>query len=377
MTTTTDATPPRLRTPLLIGLVVVAAVALFTVVAGRPSTAAPLDPDNTGRSGAEAVRSVLEQQGVEVTVVRSAGAFDDASVDDDTTVLVTSAHHLGRSTVDRLLQHGRGGDLVVADPPAVVARQLGAPESLPAFLGGPVVADCTDPLFDGLRLDVRDGTAYSTGQGCFGVQGGFLLARADRGVALLGASTLLANDAVTDGDNAAVALRLLGRHHRLVWYVADVADVAPGEGVGIGELVPPWVRPALWLLAVTVVGLMLWRGRRLGPLVTEPLPVTVSAIESTRSRGRLYRKARDRAHAAAVLRGAARDRLAARLALPTTGDPAALAATLAQQLGPRLGRPIPELLALLDPHAPPPAHDRDLVELGSRLDALDREVRTA
>ena len=46
---------------------------------------------------------------------------------------------------------------------------------------------------------------------------------------------------------------------------------------------------------------MLWRGRRLGPLVVEPLPVVVKAVESTQGRGRLYRRVRDRAHAAGIL----------------------------------------------------------------------------
>ncbi len=60
---------------------------------------------------------------------------------------------------------------------------------------------------------------------------------------------------------------------------------------------------------------MLWRGRRLGPLATEPLPVVVKAIETTRSRGRLYRKSGDRAHAADALRSATRARAATRLRL--------------------------------------------------------------
>ena len=116
---------------------------------------------------------------------------------------------------------------------------------------------------------------------------------------------------------------------------------------------------------------MLWRGRRLGPLVSEPLPVTVSAIESTQSHGRLYRKSRDRPHAAAVLREASRSRLAQQLALPGGSD----SATLTRALAARVGRPLPELDALLSPSSPPPTTDRDLVELATRLTALEREVR--
>ena len=78
--------------------------------------------------------------------------------------------------------------------------------------------------------------------------------------------------------------------------------------------------PGLWIAGATVVALLLWRVRRLGPLVTEPLPVIVKAIETARSRGRLYRKAGDRAHAAAgPAPGRAHD-LPPRLHLPPSVD---------------------------------------------------------
>ena len=117
-------------------------------------------------------------------------------------------------------------------------------------------------------------------------------------------------------DNAAVALRLLGQRDRLVWYVPEAADLVGDDGVSLRTLLPEWIFPGLWIAGATVLALLLWRVRRLGPLVTEPLPVTVKAIETTQSRGRLYRKAGDRAHAAQALRRAARTSLASRLHLP-------------------------------------------------------------
>ncbi len=82
-------------------------------------------------------------------------------------------------------------------------------------------------------------------------------------------------------DNAALALRLLGQHERLLWYVADSTDLGSGEGLSLSRLLPPWLGPSAILLVVGVLALMLLRGRRLGPLVTEPLPVVVRAVEST------------------------------------------------------------------------------------------------
>ena len=55
-----------------------------------------------------------------------------------------------------------------------------------------------------------------------------------------------------------------------------------------------WIVWQLWLVVVLVA---LWKGRRLGPLVAEQLPVVVRASETVEGRGRLYRsrRARDRA----------------------------------------------------------------------------------
>jgi hypothetical protein len=113
---------------------------------------------------------------------------------------------------------------------------------------------------------------------------------------------------------------------------------------------------------------MLWRGRRLGPLVVEPLPVTVKAVESTQGRGRLYRHVRDREHAAAILRHATAARLLAHLRLPgSTGTDQlvrAVAATTARD--PR------EVHALLV--ARPVPHDRALTHLATDLAELEKEV---
>ena len=59
---------------------------------------------------------------------------------------------------------------------------------------------------------------------------------------------MLTNDRVAEADNAAVALRLLGQHDRLVWYVADRRDIAAGDdGVASRAQLPPALVPALWL----------------------------------------------------------------------------------------------------------------------------------
>jgi hypothetical protein len=199
-----------------------------------------------------------------------------------------------------------------------------------------------------------------------------VLAHPADGLWFLGAEDLITNEHVLRADNAAVALRLLGAHDRLVWYVPDPADVV-GDGVSVSSLLPRWLKPGLLLLAAAVLALLLWRGRRLGRLAVEPLPVTVTAIETTQSRGRLYRRAGDRAHAAAALRQAARRRLADGLGLPRGAADDVPA--LVRDLAPHTDLDEHRLTALLGTDSPAPGSDHDLIRLADDLADLTREVR--
>ena len=72
-----------------------AAVVVALLVGDRPATSEALDPDNPGADGARAVARVLDDQGVDVQVVRGADALDRAELGPSTTVLVTSTYLLG------------------------------------------------------------------------------------------------------------------------------------------------------------------------------------------------------------------------------------------------------------------------------------------
>jgi len=304
--------------------------------------------------------------------VRGADALDETAIDADTTVLVTSTDLLGQSSIDRMLDRTAAADLVVVEPGPGTTSGLGV-ESLPfrVRLDDPRAAACPDPTYDGLELLVDEAVEFQGGTGCFPGERGAILVEPRPGLQLLGAGAALSNDEVLRADNAAVALRLLGRHDRLVWYVPSLDDLRADDGVSLATLLPDWLRPALGLVAIATIGLLLWRARRLGPLAVERLPVTVKAIETTRSRGRLYRKAGDRGHAASVLRAAARLRAAERLRLGGAPDPD----TLVRDIARHTGRPVADIDALLGPRAAPPTTDHDLITLADQLAELDREVR--
>ena len=141
--------------------------------------------------------------------------------------------------------------------------------------------------------------------------------------------------------------------------------------MSLQSLIPRWVEPALALGAVAMVAVIIWRARRLGPLATEPLPVVVRAVETTRSLGRLYRRSSDRGHAAASLRRAAVARCAERLRLGSTTPADAVIREVAR----RTGRREDDVAALLSPTGAVPSTDRDLITLATQLAELDREVR--
>jgi hypothetical protein len=143
--------------------------------------------------------------------------------------------------------------------------------------------------------------------------------------------------------------------------------------VDLSRLLPDWIVPGLWLLGVALVTLLLVHGRRLGPLVVEPLPVTIKALESTTSLGRLYERARDRDHAADLLAAGSARRLGPLLGL---GDSESARADLIAALADRTGRRTEDLAGLFSHPRTRIRTDADLVALAQDLHRLEEEVRT-
>jgi hypothetical protein len=123
-----------------------------------------------------------------------------------------------------------------------------------------------------------------------------------------------------------------------------------------------WTVLALALLAGLLAAVA--RARRLGAPVAEPLPVLVRSTETVTGRGRLYQRSRDRGAALAVLRVAARGKLARLLDQPSEVDRETLVAAVAAHTR----RPVPDVDALL--YGPPPEDDAGLVAAAAALDSL-------
>lgn len=375
-------------------LAVLVLVVTVLAVSRPPTSTAAYAPDNAQPAGSRAVAQVLEGQGVEIEhVTRVADAV--AAARPGTTLLVTPSPYLLPEQADALAT--AGADLVVAGAGDDLVRTAsdGAVSRTPVGDAiGTVAPRCDLPvaraagdlgLTAGLGAEPDASTDVTL---CWPADGGAALAqvavppapgpgdvgpREDRAVTFVDDPSFLRNDTVLDDGNAALALGLLGGHERLVWLVQDPLDITTtGDDDGVsaptGSLLPPWAGTVgLWALLVVVVA-GVWRARRLGAVVPETLPVVVRASETTRGRGRLYRRARSRGRAAAGLRATAAEHVARRLGLPRSAD----ATALTDAVGRATGRPPQEVADLL--YGPPPADDEALAALARRLDILESEV---
>jgi hypothetical protein len=254
-------------------------------------------------------------------------------------------------------------------------------------------------------------------------------------VLLVGASEPFRNDRIGELRNAALATGLLSRYPRVVWLDLKHSEPAPGivseaphasrpaappslgtggspdpdfavpagDDGGSGDAgggrmprgsggspplpVPPQFWAVLALLAAAVLALALARARRLGPPVSEPLPVLVRGVETVTGRGRLYRRARARGPALAALRTAALHRLLPVLDPPgPSGGPGPGAAagpdpagqpppsTVVSALSARTGWDPDRVDEVL--YGPEPTTDAELVRAARDLDALLHDALT-
>jgi hypothetical protein len=217
-----------------------------------------------------------------------------------------------------------------------------------------------------------DGTSLGSAVRCYAHDGrpSLVQGRVDgQLLTLVGSVSGFTNSRLDDEGNAALSLGLLGGHDRLVWFLPSRDALPPQAQKSFYALVPHGVWWGLAQLAVAILLLALWRARRLGPVIAEPLPVVVRAAEAVEGRGRLYRRAGARDRAGEALRSGGRARLGPALGLPRRADPTVVVAAVAA----RSSRPAAEVGALL--YGAAPADDASLVRLADALDDLEREVR--
>jgi hypothetical protein len=363
----------RYRAPLVVGFLVLL-VAIVVVAVGQRTVGA-LNPGSAEPGGSRALATLLRDRGVTVIPVSTTSAAVAASTK-KTTVLITDPELLAPSQLHRIAM--TAGDLVLVQPIGALgslAPEVTPVDTVPVIRRDPGcdlswARDAGDADLGGTVYDVPT-TALTTIDLCYAVEGHASLLRvrsSRRAVTILGSGTPLTNERLARRGNAALSLRLLGTHPRLVWFMPTVADIPPGERRGVIQLLPAGVKWAVIQLMVAVFLAAAWRGRRFGPMVPERLPVAVRAAETTEGAARLYARARARGVAAAALRHAALSRILPRLRFSEeVTDPSAIDAVV-PAVAARTGQAIADVTDRL--YGPEPATDATLIQLATDLDRL-------
>lgn len=328
-----QATPPRrlLRGVLIgvaIGVVfVLVAVIVFAVTRPREREDDFLSPTSGSPAGSRAVVNVLRDQGVDVEPATTLAEVREVGSDPAETTLVLYDAYLVLGSDQRRELFEVADRIVVLDAvegelddfaPGVIYDGNGFGETFPADCDLPAAEKAEAVSGAPYLYDLTDADAEVTG--CFEAEGGLyaVVHTRTRGadVTIVGISPAFTNGEILDAGNAAFALNLLGEHETLIWYRPDLSELESGEIPTAANLTPPWVTPLVLLLLLLGLAAAIWRGRRVGPLVTERLPVVVRANETMEGRARLYERAGSREHALDSLRIGAIARLALLCGLP-------------------------------------------------------------
>ncbi|GAA4521639.1 DUF4350 domain-containing protein [Brachybacterium paraconglomeratum] len=378
-----QAKPSRRRPWLTVLIVLAMLAAILASIARGYYRDGPLEPAAPTGQGSKAVVEVLGDLGVEVDVDRHTADAAEA-LQEGGTVLVTDPRSLSAEQLTALAEAREDGEgrLVLVAPDLVslsyFSSQIspsGAVRTETLIEAGPGCGDLQHQagtlLVPAAEEAIRGAaTLYRVsgeGTSCFSTEQGSLVAEHE-GVLVLGSADLLTNDAVGRADNSALVLNSLSTEGALSWYVPSANDPMGSSSQTLLGYLPDWAGPLLlWLLLIAIVALVAL-SRRFGPVVVEPLPVTVRPQELVLGRARLLQRSGERQAAATALRSAAASRLANRLGLRRESALVGLLAALA----PHVDRTPEQLRTLLGPS--PVTSDQDLVRLAHDLDQLEKEI---
>ncbi|GAT11571.1 DUF4350 domain-containing protein [Mycolicibacterium novocastrense] len=378
--TTDTAVEPTLRTRwrgarwIVMALTVIVAIAVLSAYLTAPRPGGWMDPNSTGPDGARALMTLLRENGVDVVEAPDVAAVEAAARPDTLLVVVQTYHLVDDAVLQRLARVP--GDRLLVQPNSRSREALATAVKLSGAttFGGGERPDCD------LREATRAGAvqfsvsdAYeASGEDidltrCY--EGALVRYSADgRNITLVGDSGFMTNRGLPKAGNAALAMNLAGTNPRMIWYAPQFTEGESDGAASLFDLAPDHVSWVMWQLVAVVVLLALWKGRRIGPLVAERLPVVVRASETVEGRGRLYRSCRARDSAADALRTAALQRMQPRLGLGVNPDPAALVQAVAAHSGVH-----PQTVAHIL-FGPPPGDDAELVDLARALDNIERQV---
>ncbi|MFI7643695.1 DUF4350 domain-containing protein [Nonomuraea sp. NPDC049400] len=363
------------RIIVLLGVILVL-VAIGSVLLGPqrgPSRA--LDPDDTSLAGSKALAEVLRSRGVTVDRVDSVQAAVDKAGTGPRLLLITDMSYFNEYALSRI----PGDRLIVGNLPALEALAPGVRIDQGPARPRSREPECALPAAAAAGSAYMGGTAFTGpagATGCYPSRKGYTLIsfpNAGGVTTVVGDGGFMTNQRLAEDGNAALALNLIGTGKPVTWLVRPdnpppIAELPVERSKSMYDLMPDSIRWTIYMSLVALAVTAFWRGRRLGPVVTEKLPVVVRAAETVEGRGRLYRARRARQRAADSLRAGTIDRLAPRLGLASGAGQHEVVAALAA----RTGQDPHQVGAAL--YGPPPVDDAGLVGLAGYLDFIERQV---
>lgn len=353
-------------------MIIVLAVIAAWLTAPRPG--GRMDPTATSADGAHALVALLRERGVDV-VVADTVADAERAARPDSLILIAQTAYTADDELLRDLAEAPGDRLVVE--PTSRTREALAPQvrvAPTATYGGDPDCDLPEAVRAGVAqfgpTDTYEAVEDSTVDLVRCYSGAVVRYQDDqrRTITVVSTAEFMTNSTLLQEGNAALAMNLAGSRPRVIWYAPQRLEGETSGSATVFDLIPKQVDWIVWQLWLVVALVALWKGRRLGPLVAERLPVVVRASETVEGRGRLYRARRARDRAADALRTATLQRLAPRLGFGVQPDPATVVQAVAQRTA-------------LDPNTvhhtlfgPTPGSDNDLMHLAHALDDIERQV---
>ena len=344
-----------------------ALVVVVLIVGGSGDSGPAYDPRSVAPDGARGVVETLERLGAMVDLDRSVPnpsattalmLRDRLTVEDEDAV---------RTWVQA------GGVLVVADVNSRLAAQAvgftnapvgGRPTILRGRCTIEVLAETTELTLNGRLLNTAGRTS------CFGdANSAFVVAESvvQGTIVTIGSPDLFINAELDDDDAAVVAVNLLaptGGDAHVSFLGPSVVDFGDEA---ITDLVPPRVWNAVFQMLAAFLLYSLYRSRRLGGVVPEPVPVHIEGSELVLKAGLLSERAKDPGSAAQVLQTDLVHRIRVALSVPATATDADVATRVADRTGHTPAEVEHGLYGLV-------ATDPELVQTAQLLHTLDAQL---
>ena len=340
-------------------MIIIVVFSLLLVIAASILPAAgynnaPVGIRNKEGDGARALAQVLGDHGISV---RDVNAQQAASVDENTTLVVIFPSRMTEEMAKAIETRTNVVYVGLEEDHGSYSVYLQGLRSSRTYSSKTwLTPGCTSDIAGRTQhLQASDYVLSGTADGwnlCFSDDGrNYAYAeRSDSGRfrALIPDSLRLRNRAISEGGNAALAINAIGRTRRSHG-IRRRAPILRRARRRRSCSPPPYLMPAFLMIIAACLLAGLARGRRLGPLTSERLPIEVPASETLIGKARLMRSQRAYEHAAQALRSSTASRIATALGVAHTADREALTHAMEQR-----GLPASRCSALLWVRPQPP-----------------------